>query len=172
MSTEAENENLPEEVKPEKVNPSPIDLPKNKVQGIFQELEFMALQKGRSGLDLSKFNDGQIDKIIDVLKQNEDNAFKYHTKRVDAIKDIELAKINAATTNQKTLRIILVTVAIVIPLMTILILFFKPDFFTQWLTILTALLGGVGLSKLFSPVVNIPKHKNPIKEDESSNQGE
>ena len=110
MSSELEEGERQSEEAKSKKDSSSIDLPKNKMQGIFQELEVMALQKGRSGLDLSKLSEGQIDKIIDVLRRNEDNAFTYHSKRLDAIKDIELAKINAATTNQKTLRILFVTI--------------------------------------------------------------
>lgn len=163
MSSEIEKaNNLPEE-QPEQFQN--LDLPKHKVQEIFQELEIMAMQKGRPSLDVSKFNEAQIDKVIDVLKQNEDNAFKYHSKRIDAAMTIKLAEITAGTTNQRTLRIVLLVMAVIVLLMSVLILLLKQEFFAQWLTFVSALLGGVGLTKLFSPTIT-KKSKSDSTEDE------
>lgn len=109
---------------PEQQN-DPI-IPKNKVQTIFQELEILSMQKGlKNNIDLSKFSEKQIDKLLETLSENEENAFNFHTKRIDAIKEIELSKINASTVNQKTLRLAIVGVLVAMPAITILILLAK-----------------------------------------------
>jgi hypothetical protein len=145
-------------------------LPKNKVQAMFQELEIMAMQKGsRNSLDLSKLDKNQIDKVLDTMAENEKNAFAFHSKRLDAIKEIELRKIDASVINQKTLKFVLIGVLIfILPLITLLILFFKETFFIPWLTFLTGIVGGFGLSKITSSLFKTQDSKNPIKEDEET----
>ncbi len=152
--------NNPEIVKPQ--------LPKSEVQAMFQELEIMAMQKGsRNILDFNKLDKGQIDKVLDTMAENEKNAFAFHSKRLDAIKEIELRKIDASVINQKTLKFVLIGVLIfILPAITLLILFFKDTFFIPWLTFLTGILGGFGLSKIISSVFKTQDTKNPIKEDE------
>ncbi|MDP3150002.1 MAG: hypothetical protein Q8N83_12835 [Ignavibacteria bacterium] len=154
---------------PEKSDIVSPQIPKNKVQAMFQELEIMAMQKGsHNTLDIGKFDKEQIDKLLDTLAENEKNAFAFHTKRIDAIKEIELKKIDASVINQKTLKIILVGgLLIIIPALTMLILFFKETYFIPWLTFLTGILGGFGLSKIASSVFRKQDIKNPIKEETS-----
>lgn len=143
-------------------------LPKNKVQAMFQELEIMAMQKGvRSTFDLSKLDKQQLDKVLDTMAENEKNAFSYHSKKLDAIKEIELRRIDASVINQKTVKIVLIGVLIfVLPVITLLILFFKDTFFIPWLTFLTGMLGGFGLSKVSGSLFKPEELKNPIKEDD------
>lgn len=145
-------------------------LPKNKVQAMFQELEIMAMQKGdRTSFDLSKLDKEQIDKVLDTMAENEKNAFAFHAKRLDAIKEIELRKIDASVINQKTLKFVLIGVLIfVLPAITLLILFYKDTFFIPWLTFLTGTLGGFGLSKITSSIFMTQDTKNPIKEYEET----
>ena len=146
----------------------PPQLPKNKVQAFLQELEIMAMQKGsRNSLDISKLDKGQIDKLLESISENEKNAFAFHTKRIDAIKEIELKRIDASVINQKTFKIVLIgSVLIIIPTITILILFFKETYFIPWLTFLTGILGGFGLSKVTSNILKPKEEKNPIQEDD------
>lgn len=155
---------------PEKAEIVQPQLPKNKVQAMFQELEIMAMQKGgRNSLDLSILDKEQIDKVLDTMAENEKNAFAFHSKRLDAIKEIELRKIDASVINQKTLKFVLIGVLIfVLPAITLLILFFKDTFFIPWLTFLTGILGGFGLSKITSSIFKTQDSKNPIKEDEET----
>lgn len=155
---------------PEKAEIVQPQLPKKKVDAMFQELEIMAMQKGgRNSLDLSKLDKEQIDKVLDTMAENEKNAFAFHSKRLDAIKEIELRKIDASIINQKTLKFVLIGVLIfVLPAITLLILFFKVNFFIPWLTFLTGILGGFGLSKITSSIFKTQYSKNPIKEDEEA----
>lgn len=120
------------------------------MKGVLEELEMFALQRGsQSSFDISTFNEAQKNKLLDIFSINEKNAFDYHTKRIDAIKEIEVKKIDASIiVNQKSLRILIVAVVITIPIITLLILFFKESFFIPWLTFLTGLIGGVGISKI------------------------
>ncbi len=138
------------------------------MRATFHELEIMAMQKGsRNTLDLNKLDKDQIDKVLDTMAENEKNAFAFHSKRLDAIKEIELRKIEASVINQKTLKFVLIGVLIfVLPAITLLILFFKDTFFIPWLTFLTGILGGLGLSKIMSSIFKTQDTKNPIKEVE------
>lgn len=80
--------------------------PKNKVQSIFHELEIMAMQKGgRNSLDLNRLSGEQIDKVLDTMAENEKNSFSYHSSKLEAIKEIELRKIDASVINQKDIKI-------------------------------------------------------------------
>lgn len=140
---------------------------KRKAQSIFQELEVLSMQKGlKDNIDLSKFSPKQIDKLLETLSENEKNAFNFHSKRIDAIKEIELSKISASTVNQKTLRIAIIGLLLALPLITLLILFYKENFFIPWLTFLTGLLGGIGLSKILPAAFRSREKPNPILEDE------
>jgi len=113
------------------------EIPETKVQGILQELEILALHKGKSsGIDLSRLSPEQMDKLLEILSKNEDNAFQFHTTRLKVAKEIELKRIEATTVNQKTVRVSVVGLLLVLPLLTIPILFFKDDFFVPWLTFL------------------------------------
>lgn len=87
-----QNSENPEQI-PDKPELAPLQLPKKKVESVLQELEIMAMQKGsRNSLDISKFDKQQISKLLDILSENEKSAFVFHTKRIDAIKEIELKK--------------------------------------------------------------------------------
>jgi len=144
------------------------DSPKSKVQGVLEELELFALQKGQqNSIDVNKFNDSQKDKLLDILEKNEDNAFKYHEKRLDALKEIEIKRIEASIVNQKTLKLLIIGIIIAIPAITLLILFYKESFFIPWLTFLTGLAGGVGISKIIPAIYKQPSRENPITDNNS-----
>ncbi len=112
-------------------NQEPVEPPGTKVKSILQELEVLALSKSRgsSGLDLSKLNEEQTSKLLDILGKNEDNAFEFHSKRLEASKEIELKRIDSSTVNQKTIRIIVVGALIVLPIITLLIMFYNDQYF-------------------------------------------
>jgi hypothetical protein len=150
---------------------TPIE-PKSKVSEVLQELEIMAMQKGsRNFIDTSKFNSNQVDKLLDTLSENEKNAFAYHSKRIDAIKEIELKKIDASVINQKTIKIVSIgSILFIIPLITLLILFYKETYFIPWLTFLSGILGGFGLSKITSRLFYQPEPGNPINEEDNDNK--
>ena len=140
--------------------------PERKMQTILQELEVMALRKGgtgNSGLDLSNLSEQQMNSLLSLLEKNEDNAFKFHDKRLDVARDIELKKIESTTINQRTIRIALIIILIAVPAISLLILFFKDQFFIPWLTFLTGILGGLGLSKVPRFLLKQPD-SNPIIE--------
>ncbi len=150
----------------EESNKNKPSLSESKVQHILQELELFALQKGgRSSFDISKFSSVQIDKLLEILKTNEDNAFKFHIKRLETVEKIQIKKIDSTTINQKTIRIGIIGIIITIPLITLLILFFKENFFIPWLTFLTGVGSGLGLSKISKYIVKEPQLSNPIPED-------
>lgn len=144
------------------------DFSKRQMHSMIQELEIMAMQKGgQSSIDFNKLDSSQIDKVLETMADNEKNAFAFHTKRIDAMKEIELRKIDASVIHQKTLKIVLIGVIVVIlPVITLSILFLKENFFIPWLTFLTGILGGFGLSKAATSLFKPIDTKNPIKEDE------
>lgn len=144
------------------------DFSKRQMHSMIQELEIMAMQKGgQSSIDFNKLDSSQIDKVLETMADNEKNAFAFHTKRIDAMKEIELRKIDASVIHQKTLKIVLIGVIVVIlPVITLSILFLKENFIIPWLTFLTGILGGFGLSKAATSLFKPIDTKNPIKEDE------
>ncbi len=146
--------------------------PNKKMQEVMQELEIMAMQKGsRNSLDISKFDKGQIDKLLESVSENEKNAFAFHTKRIEAIKEIEIKRINASIINQKTIKTILIGgLLIIIPSLTVLILFFKETYFIPWLTFLTGIIGGMGISKVASSLFKQPESKNPLNNEETDSE--
>lgn len=145
-------------------------LPDNKIMEVLHELEFMSIQKGsRSNFDISKFDKSQIDKLLETVSDNEKNAFSYHTKRLDTLKEIELKKIDASVINQKTIKILFIGAGLfVFPIVTIVILIFKDNFFISWLTFLAGIVGGFGLGKVVPNIFNQNNSKNLITEDEKN----
>ena len=68
---------------------------------------------------------------------------------------------------KKRFKIVLVGVLIfVVPVITLLILFFKDNYFIPWLTFLTGMLGGFGLSKVSGTLFKEPEMKNPIEKED------
>lgn len=124
-----------------------LNEPKSKVQGIFQSLEMMVHQRGKSGFDVSSFSPEQKDKLLDMLASNEANAFSYHTKKLDVTKELTLAHINSTTVTQRTNRYIGISVVAVLSIITVVILLFKDTYFVHWLTFITGLLGGFGIGR-------------------------
>lgn len=140
-----------------------------KVRQILQELEMMSLQKGMgSSIDIASFDKEQKDKLLDLMGKNEDNTIKFHTDRISAFKEIELAKISSSNTNNTTFRYVLILGLVLSVVMTLSILFFKDDFFIPWLTFLTGFVGGVGVPKVLSSLKDSEKSENPIKYEEEN----
>lgn len=93
--------------------------PESKVSHILEDLEILALQqKSNKNFDLTQLNSEQFDKFIGLLEKNEENALKFHTKRLETIEKIQIKRIDATTTNQKTIRIALIICLIAIPTLT------------------------------------------------------
>lgn len=140
--------------------------PGGKMKSLLQELEIMSLQKRREGaLSLGEFNSGQKDRILDLMARNEDNSLKFHTDRTDAIKEIELAKIKSANTNNTTIRIVLLGILAVFSILTIVILLFKDQYFSTWIAFVTGMMGGAGVTKGFSTINNKEDKGNAIVDD-------
>lgn len=152
----------PFEEENEELEIAPINPPQNKMQGILEELEVLALHKGKSGgIDLSNFTEQQTDKLLDILSKNEDNAFAFHTERLKASKEIEIKRIDSTTLNQKTIRIIVIGLMVSIPVVTLLIMFYRQEYFIPWLTFLAGLAGGTGINKISQALFKTPD-KNPL----------
>jgi hypothetical protein len=149
-----------------KIEPMDAREPKSKVQEIFSQLEMMALHKSSSnGLDFSKFDKEQLDKVLDTLHLNEQNAYNYHTRRLDAHKEIEIEKIKASVVNETTNRHTIYIAGAVFLIITVLILIFKDTFFVSWITFITGLAGGFGVGKYSNKTVSEAKASPAIQED-------
>lgn len=145
----------------------PPNQPKNKVQSIFESLEVMALQRGKSGgLDISTFSPEQKDKLLDILGKNEENAFAYHTKKLDVTKEVTLAHITSTTVSQRTTRYISIGSIGVVAIITIVILLMKEEYFIHWLTFITGLAGGFGVGR-FSKDTKTESPKIQIDDDDN-----
>lgn len=161
---DSKEDNEDKEDKKEEIRLSPLS-PENKVSSILEKLELSSLMKGRkSGFDFASLSDKQKDKVLELLEKNEDNAFKFHEKRLSTIEKLQSKDIESRTVNQRTLRYIAIGAVISIPILTGLILFFREDFFIPWLTFFTGLLGGTGLSKASKYFIGDQKINNPLDE--------
>lgn len=122
-------------------------LPDQQVKHMLSELEVLMLQKGGGrGIDFSRLTDNQIDAVIAIMSKNEDNAYKYHTAKLDANKEVTLAKIKANTLSLRSFRNIIIFVLLIVAVLTVIILLFKEQFFSEWLAFITGLGAGTGLA--------------------------
>ena len=108
-------------------------------------------------------NDSQKDRLIDIMEQNEEHMVKYYMRRLEMEEKVALKKIDATTSSQRTKRIYYITGICTVLIITLLILFIRDSFFIPWLTFLTGIGSGMGLSKL---------NTNNIKEVKASSKSE
>lgn len=127
-----------------------------KVENILEELEYLSLQNSSRGITLADFSPQQKNKLLEIIEKNEDNAFHFHTKRLESIEKISLSKINSSTVNQKTIRWVLLGLLLIFVVLTIVILLFKDNYFIPWLTFLTGIGGGFGLSSVLKSLFKEP----------------
>lgn len=132
---------------------------------VMESLQLLAQQRLSSGLDLSMFDKEQLDKLLDHMTVHEAKHYDFQTKRLDAIKRLELERIRATVLHKRTWRYIALGASLVVlPAVTVLILFYREQFFVPWLTFLTGVLGGVGLSKLGATPTNNEKNTQTLLE--------
>lgn len=138
-----------------------------KVSVVMQQLELLAWQKNKSsGLNFDNLTEKQTDKLIDLAVQNENNGYNYHTKKLDRDTEVRLKIIEATSSGQRTLRIFFITGVGIVALITILILFYKDQYFSSWISFMMGIGGGLGLSKVPQALVKPPNSKTPnIKEE-------
>lgn len=145
---------------------------KSKTETILENFELMSMQamkEARGPLNLNNLTAEQINKVLDNMAQNETNSFEYHIRKLEASKEIELRRIDASVINQKTIKFVLIGIIVfVLPVITLIILLCKDSFFIPWLTFLTGIMGGFGLSKIVSSVFAPQTAKNSLKEYEES----
>jgi len=122
------------------------ETPSSRIERVFEKMEMMSLQKG-DNIDISLLNDAQRDKLLDVMQQNENHAFEYHSKKLDNEKEIKIAKINAGTITQKTNRNALLLLIGGCFIITLCILFYNDKYLNVWLSFITGLIGGYGIGK-------------------------
>lgn len=118
------------------------------MENVFEELTMMAMRKKDSGLDISNLNSNQVDKLLDTMAKNEENMFAYHTKKLDIQKEVKFKEIGASIVGEHTNRYVYLCVLLLIGLLTILIMLLQEKYFMPWLTFLTGLAGGFGISKI------------------------
>lgn len=150
-----------------KSNSNPA-ISESRMEAIFEEMQMMSLQRGnKRSFDLSIFNDKQRDEMIEIAKLNEKNSFAYHQKKLEKEERETKMRLEAQQVNQKTLRYIAFMTIGVISILLTLILFIKTEFFTQFLTVVTALMGGAGLTKFLD---NTTKRNNNQSKSENEDQ--
>ncbi len=155
-------------VKPEAqqlpVNTSQHTQDNEHVKEIMESLQMMAFQEGKSGsFDFDKLSRDQVDKILDTVDKNEDNAFKYNMRRLEVFENLSGKSISASTITQITIRWWGTIGLILFVAITFYILIYKDDFLMTWFAFIIGIFGGVGLkdplSKFFKgvkPDIHIP----------------
>ncbi|WP_108866854.1 hypothetical protein [Aquimarina aquimarini] len=122
---------------------------KQKFKGVLAEMEMMmSWQKShQSNSDLAGLNEKQKDKLIESVLINEQNHFEFSKQKLEAEERVELKRIEATTVNQRTKRYVMLGGLFFIAILSILILMLQNEYFVSWLTFLTGILGGIGVSK-------------------------
>jgi hypothetical protein len=126
---------------------------------MLRSLEMMAMQRvSKNTLDVSTFSSEQRDKLLNIMDKNEDNAYKYTTKKLEVYEKINLKAIDATCIDQKTLRYILLYGGLGLFILMVLILILKDEFFVTFLSFVTGLVGGIGLKGVFDKFTQKPQH--------------
>jgi|GEM_PF-2776749 len=146
------------------INPHILRQPTG-MENIFEELTMMAMRKKDSGLDISNLNPNQVDKLLDTIAKNEENMFAYHSKKLDTQKEIKFKEIGASIVDEHTNRYVCLAALLLVALLTILIMLLQEKYFMPWLTFLTGLAGGFGISK-------IPNKRSKSKKQQSEDDHE
>jgi hypothetical protein len=153
----------------ESVHPEPL-LPEKNIAKVLEQMQILSLKKerGSSGFDLSRFTEPQVDKLLNILDKNEDNAFKYHTKRLDSVQAIQIKKIDASIVDQKTKRFIFFGILAAAAVITLVILWLKQEFFVPWLTFLTGSAGGWGVGRSQAKTKIVKESSSGDSDDENN----
>jgi len=141
-----------------------------KTNELIEKFEGFAMTNHSNSLDYSRLNDGQVDKVLDIMKLNEENAYKFHCKKLETIQSIKEKEISSTTSSQRTLRITFVCTLVAIFIITILILLYKDNYFMHWITFLGGNLSGIGLSKIGTHFGS--SNKSITSENKNSSEGE
>lgn len=137
-----------------------IQLPKKQVKHMLQEIEVMAMQRmNKNSFDLSTLESHQVDKVLDTMHKNEQNAFDYHKNRLETYKAIRLEEIGASVITEKNNRYFGLSLIGIFCIITLLILFFKEAYFINWMTFIAGILAGKGLSKYSEKTQKVSKTK-------------
>ena len=137
------------------------------MKGMIQSLEMMAMQRSsRDNLDISKFTDSQRDKLLDIMSKNEDNAFKFHNKRLEVTEKLNTKIRESTTVSQRTIRYIGILALLLISALMVIILVYKDQYFPAFLSFIAGLGGGFGLKGGFDKVVQKPTLVSDDNDDE------
>lgn len=129
----------------------------SKMKGMIQSLEMMAMQRSsRDNLDISKFTDAQRDKLLDIMSKNEDNAFKFHNKRLEVTEKLNTKIIESTTVSHRTIRYIGILALLLVFALMVIILVYKDQYFSVFLSFIAGLGGGFGLKGVFDKAVQKP----------------
>lgn len=139
----------------------------SKMKGMIQSLEMMAMQRSsRDNLDISKFTDNQRDKLLDIISKNEDNAFKYHNRRLDVTEKLNTKLIESTTVSQKNVRYIGILVIVLIFLIMFIILIYRDQYFQIYLSFVVGLLGGIGVKGFIDKAIQKPTLMSKDRDDD------
>lgn len=151
----------------EAVKPEIIKDPTHRAEHL---LEMLIHQKGKNNsLEFKDLSDAQKSEMIVLMNKTEDNAFKFHTKKLDTFEKIETLKIKSTTSGHKTYRIIFICALFAALVVTLIILIWKDTFFQTWMAFLTGLMGGAGLSTM-SKKLGVSEMKTRKFKDDSDEE--
>lgn len=137
-----------------------------KTKYMMREMTMMAMQRlNKPSFDISGFDKDQKDRLLDIMDRNENNAFEYSKKKLEVQERLSSKALDASIIDQKTLRYVLWGGGVSIILLMILILFFKDEYFIDYLVFVAGLGSGFGLKSLLPQMSS-----NPPKIEDKDNQ--
>ena len=139
-----------------------------KTKYMMREMTMMAMQRlNKPSFDISGFDKDQKDRLLDIMDRNENNAFEYSKKKLEVQERLGSKALDASITDQKTLRYVLWGGGLSIFLLMILILFFKDEYFIDYLVFVAGLGSGFGLKSLLPQMSsNPPKIEDKDDQDD------
>ncbi|MBK8370665.1 MAG: hypothetical protein IPL63_03235 [Saprospiraceae bacterium] len=113
---------------------------------VMEQLEYeVSTRSSRMESQFLSLPQEKFDKIMESDKIDRENAFKYHMAKLEADKEIDLKLIDKGNYTNETERSNWRYLLISILLITIIIIFQKPDYLPEWGALLMGSGGGFGL---------------------------
>jgi len=133
----------------EELNDSIADMEEFSPGRAIREIGYMAMRKMSKGGEMfDSLDKEQKDKLIEGMVESEKNQYNYHLKKLDNDKEVQLRQITANTAGGRNTTFLITAVLVVALVISVIILLMKDTFFSQWLSFITGIAGGFGLSKI------------------------
>lgn len=149
---------------PEEEEPNEHDHTQSVIAELMQGFMLKAFQSKteEDGIGLGRLDKEQIDLVLKTMAQESEYTHNYNMELIKLEHDLEKRRLDATQVGQKTYRYIVLAIVLFGLGFTFVLLFIRPDFWKEWLSFASAVVGGFGLSKLLDlQTTNTSSSSNP-----------